>query len=74
VPKKSSVLLTGASGFIGSALASYLLEQGHSLRAIGRSEPAIPLDFFHGELADVGLLSRTLQGVDCVVHLAGRAH
>ena len=69
-----NILVTGASGFIGSALTNYLLEQGHELRAVGRSKPTTPLSFFHGELADIELLSRALQGMDCVVHLAGRAH
>ncbi|MCJ1883433.1 NAD-dependent epimerase/dehydratase family protein [Pseudomonas sp. LA21] len=69
-----SILVTGASGFIGSSLTNYLLEQGHELKAVGRSKPTTPLRFLHGELSDAALLSRALQGVDCVVHLAGRAH
>ncbi|WP_330217868.1 UDP-glucose 4-epimerase family protein [Pseudomonas sp. ATCC 13867] len=71
---KIKILVTGASGFIGSALTNYLLEQGHELRAIGRSKPRTVLNFFHGELSNIELLNTALQGVDCVIHLAGRAH
>lgn len=69
-----AILLTGASGFVGGTLAESLLQQGEVLRAVGRTAPRAPLSFFAGLVDDPLLLKRALRGVDCVVHLAGRAH
>jgi nucleoside-diphosphate-sugar epimerase len=52
------VLVTGATGFIGSALVPVLGERGHEVRVVGR---------------DAGL-ERALQGCDAVIHLANLAH
>ncbi|MCK9801676.1 NAD-dependent epimerase/dehydratase family protein [Pseudomonas sp. MAFF 302030] len=69
------ILLTGASGFIGQALAAHLIAQGHQVSAIGRRPPAArALRFFPGELNNTPQLAQALEGVECVVHLAGRAH
>lgn len=69
-----TVLLTGASGFVGSALAGRLLEQGRGTRALGRRRPKVAVESFEGSIGDRLLSSQALQGVDCVVHLAARAH
>lgn len=71
------VLVTGASGFIGSALAPALVALGFRVRAASRrSCPALD----DVETMRVGDLeaghdwSRALAGVDAVIHLAGPAH
>jgi len=69
-----SILLTGASGFVGGALATRLLESGREVRALGRTRPKIAVEFFEGSIDDQQLSAKALEGVDCVVHLAGRAH
>lgn len=69
-----TVLLTGASGFVGEALARRLLEQGRKTRALGRTRPKVAVEFFEGSIGDRQLSSQALQHVDCVVHLAARAH
>jgi nucleoside-diphosphate-sugar epimerase len=53
------VLVTGSTGFIGTALAPALRAGGHEVLAGGR---------------DAASLARTLPGCDAVVHLANVAH
>lgn len=74
---QTRVLVTGARGFIGSALAPALAARGFSVRAASRRL------FPDGDCAEavrVGDLgashdwSRALAGVNAVVHLAGPAH
>ena len=70
------VLVTGASGFVGSALVSALAADGVAVRAAHRALPAIAA----GESVAVGDLSgstdwgRALDGVTHVVHCASPAH
>ena len=33
------ILITGGSGFVGTNLTRFLLDKGHRIRAVGRSEP-----------------------------------
>ena len=64
------VLVSGASGLIGSALASALEQQGHEIARLTRGEPARPRDFNWDPGA--GTIDRgAFEGVDAVVHLAG---
>ena len=68
------ILLTGATGFIGRALALRLRGAGHSVRAWvrdpGRAADLLgcEVDLFSG---DDGALSAAMEGCDAVVHLAG---
>ena len=72
-----TVALTGATGFIGSALAHRFHTAGWVVRALVRaSSPTanlatIPIQFVEGDLADLGSLHRLVEGVDDVVHCAG---
>jgi nucleoside-diphosphate-sugar epimerase len=68
------IMLTGASGFIGTALCPVLQARGHELSALVRrpgSEPSgtqpIP-----GDLSDAASLTSAVASVrpDCVIHLA----
>ncbi|MCG7984005.1 MAG: SDR family oxidoreductase [Candidatus Thiodiazotropha lotti] len=71
------ILVTGANGFVGTHLCPYLVDQGYSVRAALRSRQAA---WQVGEQTVVGDISadsdwqQALQGVDSVIHLAGRAH
>jgi nucleoside-diphosphate-sugar epimerase len=71
-------LITGAAGFIGSALTERLLATGWQVRAIGRGAGAYAggIGIECGDLgaADSHQLDDWLHGVDVVFHLAGRAH
>jgi nucleoside-diphosphate-sugar epimerase len=70
------VVVTGASGFIGSHLLPLLVARGCEVVAISRSPVAFP-DVVWRHSPDLGPgsdWSGVLPGADAVVHLAGRAH
>lgn len=71
-----NILVTGATGFIGQALCRLLIGQGHAVHGVSRSEPPVApgLTSHIGCLNDSAFLKRILIGIDCVIHLAGRAH
>lgn len=72
------VLVTGASGFVGSVLCELLACSGYVVRAAGRAvRPASGASAEHVLVGDLGGDPRwqeALAGVDIVVHLAARAH
>ncbi len=71
----SRVLVTGATGFIGQGLLARLKSDGRAFRAALRSPNAATENAV--VVGDVGPdtdWTRALDGVDAVVHLAGRAH
>ena len=65
------VLVTGANGFVGSALCPYLSALGHSVVPVVRRAGGIV-----GEriVADAASWAGALAGCDSIIHLAGRAH
>ncbi len=69
-------LLTGATGFVGAALARQLLESGHELRVLVRpgSERAnlagLDLEVVCGDLRDADSLRAALQGCQALFHVA----
>jgi nucleoside-diphosphate-sugar epimerase len=71
------VLVTGATGFVGSHVAERLAHGGHELRLLLRRTSSLEylegLDYerVEGELRDVESLKRAVDGVDAVMHLAG---
>ncbi len=71
-------LITGAAGFLGSALANQLVREGQSVRAVddlstGNPEALSPeVHFTRGDVNDRPKLWTLLQDVDCVYHLAAR--
>lgn len=69
------IFVTGASGFIGRNLCEQLLAERHEVVALHRRPPEIACgEVVLGELDDIGAWSDRLESVDCVIHLAGRAH
>ncbi|MGD2030392.1 MAG: NAD-dependent epimerase/dehydratase family protein, partial [Desulfobacterales bacterium] len=71
------IFITGGSGFVGTNLASYLLEKGHSIIAVGTSSAhkVIQHDKFHYISADTtrqGGWQDALKDVDAVINLAGK--
>jgi nucleoside-diphosphate-sugar epimerase len=74
------VLVTGASGFVGTALCRELVARGHSVRAVVRGASAPPADspgLHRVAVPDIaGEIDRhvLLEGIDVVVHLAAVAH
>lgn len=70
------VLVTGANGFIGRALCFRLLELGYEVCAVVRklSEPIDGVKYLLADLEGVDDLNIEGLEIDCIVHLAGRAH
>ena len=66
-----NVLVTGASGFIGSHLATALVEAGHSVRAMTRHPDTYPGAGtpVSGDVADPASLRAALDGVDAAYYL-----
>jgi dihydroflavonol-4-reductase len=70
------VLVTGASGFVGSAVAKALVEAGYSVRALVRpTSPRAHLDdidveFVEGDLRNAESVQRALAGVRYLFHVA----
>jgi nucleoside-diphosphate-sugar epimerase len=75
-----NILVTGASGFIGTALSHGLVARGHSVRAVvrGAGAPLADLPGLHRvAVRDIaGEIDRRvlLEGIDVVAHLAAVAH
>lgn len=68
------VLVTGASGFIGSALVAALSERGWAVRAAARRRLSFADACIVGDLGPDTDWRAALDDVDAVVHLAGPAH
>ena len=68
------VLVTGANGFIGNALCTYLSEFGHEVVPVIRCWPGRLSEAKVILCNDEAMWGLALNGCDCVVHLAGRAH
>jgi dihydroflavonol-4-reductase len=70
------VLVTGASGFVGSAVAKALTEAGFAVRAlVRRSSPrahldGLPVTFAEGDLRDAESVRLAMTGVRHVFHVA----
>lgn len=78
----TNYLVTGGAGFIGSHLATRLVNEGHNVRVLddlcaGHLENLAHLgdqvDFIHGDVADPIRAAQAVQGVDVVFHQAALA-
>ncbi len=71
-----TLLVTGASGFLGSAVARALLAEGESVRVLTRatSDPAnlrdLDAEVVHGDLRDAASLERACRGCHGLYHVA----
>ena len=70
-PEHLSVLVTGATGFVGRALVPELLDRGHRVRAMTRRPESYdgPGEPVGGDVSDPGTLAEPLDGVDVAVYL-----
>jgi nucleoside-diphosphate-sugar epimerase len=75
----SSVLVTGGSGFIGSALVKALLREGHAVRVLDDNSRGAPrrlkdvekdIEFVAGDIRDADIVRKSAKDVDEVCHLA----
>ena len=71
-----TVLVTGASGFVGSAVARKLAERGHRVRVLMRkTSPATNLagldaEPIEGDMVDAASMRRAIQGARYLFHVA----
>lgn len=74
----SSILITGATGFIASHLIPYLSQKDYSLRAAVRNtDQSLPSDIAPIPIGNIDGQTNwepALHNVDTVIHLAARAH
>ena len=70
------ILVTGASGFVGTHLCGQLIKKGHTVRAACRKIPEDrQLEYINcGDLSKDYDWSKALNGIEVVVHLAAKAH
>jgi len=74
------ILVTGASGYIGSNLVPLLLQQQHQLTVVTRTANQLPLSWrkqvavVEGDLCELAVCRRAVTGMEAVIHLAGLAH
>ncbi len=77
LPMPGTVLVTGATGFVGSHLARLLVARGQSLRLLVRptSDRArlagIEAELVEGSVCDAAAVRRAVQGCSDVYHVAG---
>ncbi len=71
-----TVLVTGGSGFLGSAVVRALVSDGHAVRCLVRTGSdvsnlnGIACERVPGDVTDVDAVRRAVQGCDEVIHLA----
>ena len=69
----SLIAITGATGFVGSAVLDAALAEGHTVRALARREQASRegVEWLRGDLGDAAALAALAQDADAVIHVAG---
>lgn len=71
------VLITGATGFIGSHLAEKLHQKGYTLRCLVRKTSnltalsGVPVEYIYGDLFTEAVLKDAVKDVEYIYHVAG---
>ena len=73
---KDIAVVTGASGFVGSAVARALIAKGFSVRALVRKTSprtnleGLPLDIIEGDMRDLAAMTKAALGARYIFHVA----
>jgi uncharacterized protein (TIGR01777 family) len=67
----SKILITGASGLVGTRLTEMLLRKGHAVSHLGRGKKAGTIPSFSWDVEKGIMDEEAFIGVDTVIHLAG---
>ncbi|GAB3695475.1 NAD-dependent epimerase/dehydratase family protein [Spirosoma flavus] len=76
---KTTVLLTGASGFLGAHLTRELLTRRYQVRVLVRHQQCcptldgLPIEVCEGNVLDIQSLKKAVAGCDAVIHAAALA-
>src|SRR5262249_47051421 len=70
------VLVTGATGFLGSEIVRQAAAAGMQVRATARraASPAFGVDYCSADILDLDRMRDLMDGMTCVIHAAGLAH
>ncbi|MDI6804823.1 MAG: NAD-dependent epimerase/dehydratase family protein [Bacteroidota bacterium] len=69
--------VTGSTGFIGSHLVKYLINQGHHVKCLVRKHSnnkwlkELAVEYVYGDMFDVEVLRKAVADVDYIYHIAG---
>jgi dihydroflavonol-4-reductase len=75
-----TILVTGATGFLGSALTTELVRQKQNVRILARDEQKAREQFgeavtiIRGEITDVDQVERAVDGATIIYHLVGKLY
>src|SRR5215207_2424798 len=73
------IFITGCTGYIGQRLTTRLLTEGHEIHALSRNRPDFPsfntpsFHFYQGDLQDVSIIAKAMEGCEAVYHVAALA-
>lgn len=78
-PSQTLVLVTGGAGYVGSVLVPKILSAGYRVRVLdamyfgssGLDGCSGRCEVVAGDIRELGVIKRSLDGIDVVVHLAG---
>jgi len=73
----TKILVTGATGFLGTNITLKLLEQGFSVRAFGLEGSTTKyiekegVEIVFGDITIPQSIQKAVEGVDAIIHVAG---
>ena len=75
-----TIVVTGATGFLGAALTTELVKRKQDVRILARDEQkaraqfGAAVDIIQGEITDVAQVERAVDGATIVYHLVGKLY